>query len=70
MVLFTAFSHTLTVHSFFLPTQQPYSIEQNNVRGAEFGLTYSNEKWFNPLDSHGTHVTVSVVWLVGNSMYY
>jgi hypothetical protein len=40
------------------------------VRGAEFGLTNSNEKWFNPLDSHGTHVTVSVVWLVGNSMYY
>jgi hypothetical protein len=35
-------------------------MEQNNVRGAEFG-TKSNELWFNPLDSHGTHVTVSFV---------
>jgi hypothetical protein len=48
---------------FILPSNlQPYSVEQGNVIGDQFGLR-SGEFWFNPLDDHGSHVTVSYAML-------
>lgn len=43
----------------------PYSIEQGNVRGAEFGLR-SDELWFSPLDDHGSHITGIIIAEGGN----
>jgi serine protease len=46
-------------------TLQPYSVELGNLAGAEFELP-ANQFWYNPRDTHGTHVTGIIAAQGGN----